>query len=161
MPILFVFNNHAIASLLEQAIYPVSDNKLLAPLPVSSLSLDKSYALNLFVGDVVRLGDFVAFGGILLLATSARLGRGALSPHCWDNHHFGRNNLVRGMVLGGKLIDKCPLFETGLAIYVHQPLHSHGLKISWIRLFSQSFKMAEPPSTMPEKIQRLLLITRA
>jgi hypothetical protein len=49
--------SRAFALLLEQAIYPVSGNKLLATLPVSSQSLDKSYALNFFVGDVVRLGD--------------------------------------------------------------------------------------------------------
>jgi hypothetical protein len=49
--------SRAFALLLEQAIYPVSGHKLLATLPVSSQSLDKFYALNFFVGDVVRLGD--------------------------------------------------------------------------------------------------------
>jgi hypothetical protein len=49
--------SRAFALLLDQAIYPVSGNKLLAPLPVSSQSLDKYYALNFFVGNAVRLGD--------------------------------------------------------------------------------------------------------
>jgi hypothetical protein len=38
--------SRAFALLLDQAIYPVSGHKLLATLPVSSQSLDKSYALN-------------------------------------------------------------------------------------------------------------------